>query len=89
MPVKDDADKKAIKRKKGQAPTCSLARKQVAKRAKGAPNKSKLEKFEENLAAGETVDVDISTNFDAIDPNAANEKINDDEISSSSFLPLN
>ena len=81
-PVKTDEAKPVKKRKKGQAATRSSPRKQVAKRSTGAPAKSTLEKLEEKLAAGETVDVDISADSDNLDLNEMNEEISDDEVSS-------
>ena len=81
-PVKTDEAKPVKKRKKGQPATRSSPRKQVAKRSTGAPAKSTLEKLEEKLAAGETVDVDISADSDNLDLNEVNEEISDDEVSS-------
>ena len=85
-PVKAEAATKPKQRKKGQPPTRSSPRKQVAKRTTGAPAKSTLEKLEENLAAGETIDVDLSADSDTLDQNAVNENISDDEVSSLFFL---
>ena len=88
-PVKTDKAKTVKKRKKGQPPTRSSPRKQVAKRFTGAPAKSTLEKLEEKLAAGEKIDVDISADSDTLDPNAVHEEISDDEVSSLSVSRLN
>ena len=87
-PVKTDEAKPVKKRKKGNPPTRSSPRKQVAKRFTGAPAKSTFEKLEEKLAAGEKIDVDISADSDNIDLNEVNEEVSEDEVSSFFCLPL-
>ena len=88
-PVKTDEAKPVKKRKKGNPPTRSSPRKQVAKRSTGAPAKSTLEKLEEKLAAGENIDVDLSVDSDNIELNEGNEEISDDEVSSFSVFRFN
>ena len=81
-PKKVDSEPPAKKKKtKGQAPTRSSPRKQVAKRATGAPKKTPLEKLEETLAEGGTVEVNLSEDSDNLDANAVHEDISDDEVS--------
>ena len=87
--MKADEAATAKNRRKGQPPTRSSPRKEVAKRSTGAPAKSTLEKLEETLAAREKIDVDLSADSDNLDQNAVNEEISDDEVSSLSFLLSN
>ena len=56
-------------------------RKQVAKRNAGAPKKTPLEKLEETLAEGGTVEVNLSEDSDNLDANAVHEDVSDDEVS--------
>ena len=81
-PKKDDADKKRKKKKTNpQQPTRASPRKQVAKRNAGAPKKTPLEKLEETLAEGGTVEVNLSEDSDNLDANAVHEDVSDDEVS--------
>ena len=88
-PKKVDAEPPLKKKKtKGQAPTRSSPRKQVAKRATGAPKKSPLENLEETLAAGGTVDVNLSEDSDNLDINEVHDDASDDEVSLAKFTKL-
>ena len=62
-----------------------MPRKQVAKRATGAPKKTPLEQLEETLAAGGTVDVNLSEDSDNLDVNTVHEDASDDEVSLAKF----
>ena len=86
--MKTDEEPKTKKKKKGLPATRSSPRKQLAKRSTEAPAKSTLEKLEEKLAAGEKIDVDLSADSDNLDPNAVNEEVSDDEVSSLFFSLL-
>ena len=88
-PKKVDSEPPPKKKKtKGQAPTRSSPRKQVAKRATGAPKKTPLEKLEETLAEGGTVDVNLSEDSDNLDPNEVHEDASDDEVSLAKITQL-